>query len=124
MEIEDGKAILDINYDDMRYKEELEGFLEVVEEAANLMIEKVNKYGNARYKRKNFDFDSKMIYSDVNRKFIRLENITWNFENLLSEKDSRKILMEDLRESYIDTLNYCVIAMQLIDKNLEVLEDG
>ena len=116
MEIKDGKVILDIKADEMGYPKVLEEYLEVVEEKTNMMIEKVNKYGNQRYIIENWEYDSKMIYSDIQRKFNRLKNITWKFEDL---EDSNEKLMEDLRETYGDTLNYCVLAIQIIDKYLK-----
>lgn len=120
MEIKDNKVILDIKADEMEYPEVLEEFLEVIENKTNMMIEKVNKYGNQRYTPEDWEYDSKMIYSDIQRKFIRLKNITWKFEEL---EDSDEKLMRDLRETYGDTLNYCVLAIQIIDKYLEGVEN-
>lgn len=116
MEIKENKVILDIKVSEMEYPEILKDYLKVIEEKTNMMIEKVNKYGNQRYIPEDWEYDSKMIYSDIQRKFIRLKNITWKFNEL--EDDNEK-LMEDLRETYGDTLNYCVLAIQIIDEYLE-----
>jgi len=116
MEIKDGKVILDIDIDKMDYPEILKKHLKIVEEKTNLMIEKVNKYGNKRYLPENWEYDSKMIYSDIQRKFIRLKNITWKFNEL---PDDNEKLMKDLRETYGDTLNYCILAVQIIDEYLK-----
>lgn len=124
MELKDNKVKMDINVDKMQYQEVLKGFLGIVEEASNLTIEKINKYGDSRYKIKSFDYDSKMIYSDIFRKFIRIENITWNFDELLKADNNKKELLEDLRETYLDSLNYNAIAIQIIDKYLAKEKGG
>lgn len=124
MKIEPHNITLAVNTDESEYPETLKGFARVLEEAAMIMIEKVNLYGDSRYHLKSFDYDSKMLFSDLYRKFIRIENITWKFNELVESGMSRADLISDLREAYMDALNYCVMGVQLLDDFLiEAVEE-
>lgn len=84
-------------------------YLDVVHRAKQLRDTKVADYGESRYQPTNPMFDEMMCYSDIHRKFIRLMN---HYQN-----PSKPLHHETIKETYTDMLNYCVLAIQMLEQH-------
>ena len=80
------------------------GFEMVLDAMAEVRLDKCSAYGERRYENPDLDFNRWMCYSDVYRKFIRLE------------QQMKFGSVSDLRETYMDLANYAAMAIQLIDQ--------
>jgi predicted metal-binding protein len=78
---------------------------ETVAWLACVRIDKCISYGENRYDPANSaEFNQWMCYSDVYRKFIRLE------------QQMKNSSVEDLIETYSDLANYAIMAVQLLER--------
>lgn len=86
----------------------------VVDEIATVRLLKVQQYGEGMYEQR-FDLDTTMIlvFADIHRKFIRIENI-------ITKKDLRSASnFEALREAFLDLANYGLMGAQLLDQEVD-----
>jgi hypothetical protein len=81
--------------------------LDILHRAKMLRDEKVSKYGESRYKLSSKKFDDMMVFSDIYRKYIRLENHFKEGKETLSDAD--------LKETYFDMLNYALMGIQILE---------
>lgn len=83
------------------------------QQAVNLLLElinsKIDSYGTARYEEENYTKNKTFLYSDIYRKFIRLEEILF--------KRTEESSVDDLMDSLIDMAGYCIMGLVLIDLN-------
>ena len=86
-------------------------FEEILENIATLRAQKVNKYGEDRYQEHTLEFDLKMAFSDVYRKYIRLEKAIWQIP--LEEIDLAQVV-EDSRDLGV----YSLTNIQLLQKRV------
>jgi hypothetical protein len=86
----------------------------IIDEMANIRLNKVMDYGEDRYKIDDLDFDMAMCYSDIWRKFIRIKNLIVNKVKILN-------VQESIEDTLLDLANYCIMAVQILrshnDKN-------
>ena len=82
-------------------KDEISGFLKIVNEIVDLKKKKATDYGNSWR-----IFGLVGIYYQIGNKFFRLWNLT---SKELTPKN------ESLRDTLRDMAVYCIMAMQLID---------
>lgn len=86
-----------------------EKYEEIVDEIANIRIDKVSSYGEDRYSMaEGFDFDMLMCFSDIYRKYIRVKKLVKN--NSIKGEDG-----ETLREAFKDLANYGIMGIQIYD---------
>ncbi len=85
-------------------------YLDILHEAKMIRDKKVADYGERRYLLTSPEFDGMLCFSDIYRKFIRLENY-YKFKNKL-------LVDEKLRDTYMDLINYAVMAVQILDLTL------
>jgi len=76
----------------------------IIDELARIRIEKCVSYGEARYLPMDLQMQRWLCYSDVYRKFIRLE------------QQMKTGSTEDLLETYRDLSNYAIMALQLLSR--------
>lgn len=86
-------------------------FEKILEEIATLRAWKVNKYGEDRYQKHSLEFDLKMAFSDIYRKYIRLEKAIW--QTPLGEIDLAQVI-EDSRDLGV----YSLTNIQLLQKRV------
>ena len=79
----------------------------VLNELADMRLEKVIQYGEDRYAEDDLSVNMLMCYSDIYRKHIRLKKLSFNFEN----PD-----IESLLDTYRDLANYAVMAIQILER--------
>ena len=79
-------------------------YMSVVERLTAIRKDKVRQYGTKRYEIADTETNLWMCYSDVYRKFIRLEE----------QLDRRDI--KGMVETYSDMANYCIMAIQILEK--------
>lgn len=82
-------------------------FLDVLEKVARLRLEKVRQYGTSRYEIQDLATNRWLAYSDVLRKFIRLQ------------EQMRSGGAEDLLETYQDLASYALMAVQLLSREVK-----
>lgn len=76
---------------------------------AETRLEKCKRYGEDRYANDKTDgFQLWMCFSDVYRKFIRLQQLT----DLVNE--GKEEYLEDLIDAYLDISNYGIMAVQVL----------
>jgi hypothetical protein len=85
----------------LAYHSEYEMILDAL---ARVRIAKCVAYGEARYIPMDKDMQRWLCYSDVYRKFIRLE------------QQMKTGSTEDLIETYSDLANYAIMALQLLSR--------
>ncbi len=86
----------------LRYQQE---YIDALQRLAAIHEEKCLAYGEGRYdERLSQQFNRWMCFSDVYRKFIRLEQLT------MDEADV------DLLECYTDLANYAIMAVQILSR--------
>lgn len=90
-----------------------EDFEKIVDNLATLRLEKVIDYGDSRYKNLELDKDLWMCFSDVNRKTIRLEQLT------KSVNKGDTAAMKVLSENYKDLTNYGLMGVQILEQLLK-----
>jgi hypothetical protein len=83
----------------------------ILNEAANLRMEKVLQYGEERYDEKDIDVQLWMLYCDIWRKFSRLRKL---IKNIIKNEDLKSV--EKLRDDCLDLLNYGAMGAQIIDR--------
>lgn len=88
----------------------------VADEQLLLWIHKVIGYGLSRYDEHDLDFDVWMNFSDIHRKYIRLEQLT---RRAARSDDMSKRDIEDLVEQYRDIINYSISAVLQIERFLD-----
>lgn len=81
-------------------------YLDILNKAKIMRNAKVSDYGEKRYQLSSAEFDNMMCFSDVYRKFIRIEN---------HYKNGKKMNFESLKDSYYDLLNYVVMSIQIME---------
>jgi len=81
------------------YKQEIEGFIKIINEIIELKKNKAHDYGNSWR-----IFGLVGIYYQIGNKFFRL----WNLKNKQPKNEA-------LRDTLRDMAVYCIMAMQLID---------
>jgi catechol 2,3-dioxygenase-like lactoylglutathione lyase family enzyme len=90
-------------------------FEDVINEAAGIRVVKVRTYGERRHDPSNsFQFDMLMSFSDIYRKFIRLENMMLAGETI--DPDTG----ESLRDTLLDLSNYAAEAVIHLDRHVPV----
>lgn len=89
-----------------RYLRHQTSFEMVLEEIAELRMEKCTEYGEDRYRQEEWTEEEElwMIFSDIYRKFIRMRQQVANGDQ------------EGMRESCLDIASYGAMGVQLIDK--------
>jgi len=102
-----------------KYRDVFDDYSEVIGEAMKVMVENVGKNGRQSYDIENFEKDLKLVWAKVQRKFERVEKITFDFEELESMGHSKIELLEYLRDGYFDSINYNIMAVILIDKYIK-----
>lgn len=90
-----------------------ERYEELLEELAWQRLCKVIDYGEDRYYNHGKDFDHWMCFSDVYRKFIRLQTLT---RRAVQEEEPQN---ESLLDTYRDIANYAIMAVQILEKYYE-----
>lgn len=75
-----------------------------LDELAWIRLKKCAAYGERRYEATDPEFNRWMCYSDVYRKFIRLE------------EQMKTGSVEDLLETYRDLANYSIMAVQILGR--------
>lgn len=95
-----------------------EHYEQVLEEAAELRIEKVHGYGEDRYYITDARVAAWMSFSDIFRKYIRLRQLTKALNQALDSGYDQEIdhAAMALRENYKDILNYAAQGMQDMDR--------
>jgi hypothetical protein len=84
-------------------------FERLVDEAATIRLNKVKRYGEDRYSpRHSPEFNRMMSFSDIYRKYIRVENMM--MAGLTEDPDTG----ESLRDTLIDMSNYALMAVQVL----------
>jgi hypothetical protein len=84
-----------------------QGALEkVLDEIGLTRLQKCIHYGETRYSNADHDFNRFMTFSDVHRKYIRLEQ---------QMKARGPGALKELRETYLDLAAYAAMGVQLID---------
>ena len=78
--------------------------------------QKLELYGTSRYDRHHLQFDVWMNFSDVYRKFIRLQNLTERVS------DGEEGLLPLLQETYADLANYAISALAVFQNREERFE--
>lgn len=89
-----------------------EEFAEILTALRYIGNRKVDEYGDRRMSVQSRDYDLKMHYSDVFRKFIRYEHAVWKNQNTT---------VDQMMESLSDLAVYAVRGIQIL-KRLEELE--
>ena len=84
-------------------------FEELVDEVANTRLEKVMSYGEKRYTTEDPKVAMTLVYGDLSRKWIRIENAMLKGELTLEDG-------ETLREAFKDLAAYGVMGMQEFDR--------
>lgn len=79
-------------------------FEKVLDYIGDLRLDKCRQYGERRYENPDIEFNRAMAYSDVYRKFIRLE-----------QQMKIRAPLQDLFETYRDLAAYSAMALQLIN---------
>lgn len=88
-------------------------FEAVLDEAASIRAYKLRRYGGRRHDPSNtFQFDMLMSFSDIYRKFIRLEMLMLSGETV--DPDTG----ESLRDTLLDLLNYAGEAVIHLDRHV------
>lgn len=82
---------------------------QIIDEAATLRMQKVLTYGEHRYDDPSQEHAFALLYADIYRKFIRIQNFLFG-----PRKGNPGV--EGLRDTLIDMLNYCAMGVQLLDK--------
>lgn len=107
------------NKNDLKFHSHVERALDM---ALSLKIFKVLDYGENKYVRKSTSAMLWLAYSDVWKKFIRLEKLTEGACD--PARENRIKVMKKLRDDYMDIANYAIDAIAMIDeaanKNLNV----
>lgn len=88
----------------MELEEICNDYDKVQDDLRNVLISKLAQYGTKRYEEQDRVFNRWMCYSDVYRKFIRLE------------QQVHAGTAVDLIETYSDLANYAIMAIQLLKK--------
>lgn len=85
-------------------------YMRVMHKAKMIRDSKVSDYGKRRYdlEEENPEFDEMMCFSDLYRKFIRLENYY--------KKGNRDMNHEDVKDTLYDLLNYTAMFIQILEK--------
>jgi hypothetical protein len=83
----------------------------ILERMATIRACKVHDYGESRYNNPNIEFNYWMCFSDIHRKYIRLENI-------ITKKKLK--VKETIGDTLLDMANYCIMMFQIIEKNKKV----
>jgi hypothetical protein len=84
-----------------------QGALEkVLDEIGTVRLTKCSHYGETRYSNADHDFNRFMTFSDVHRKYIRLEQ---------QMRARGPDALKELRETYLDLAAYAAMGVQLID---------
>lgn len=82
----------------------------VIAQLAEVRLRKCIEYGERRYRVDDPEFNRWMCYSDVYRKFIRLEK---QMADVDPQAPSLGIV--NLLETYRDLANYAIMAVQLLE---------
>lgn len=96
-------------------------FILLLDAMQQIAGQKQAAYGYGRLQVRGADYDVKMLYSDLYRKFIRLENATWNAEpnDWITDTNAVEQRMEDL----LDLGVYCLRGIQILVRLQRTLED-
>ena len=90
---------------------------DVLAQAAETRVAKVRAYGEDRYYNDDAESSAWLSYSDVYRKTIRLRQQTRELARAIRDGDpSYDHLAEELRETYMDLLNYAAQGSQDMDR--------
>lgn len=93
---------------------ELHGsFSDILDQLATVWIEKVSGYGTSRYDEHDLAFDTWMNFSDIYRKFIRMEQLTRD-----TASGNKEALLA-LLDAYADMANYCVSALLVLERHVD-----
>ncbi len=103
---------------DPQYEHVVTDYLQKIKEGLEIVQSRINHYGDSSYQPRTLDYDLKASYFRLQRKFQRIDNMTWNAAEIM-ERENIDLLgyLEGIREEYLDAMNYCVMALQLLDKN-------
>jgi hypothetical protein len=82
----------------------------VLEEIAQVRLEKIGEYGENRYNEDDPKFNQLMLFSDVHRKYIRLRHQALGLTPGTPETRAK------LRETYLDMAAYAAMGVQMIDR--------
>ena len=88
-------------------------FERIVDEAANLRMRKVGKYGEARYNDPSLHHAFTLLYADIYRKFIRIQNAIVGDSQGISQLDA--LDGENMRDTLLDLANYSLMGVHLLD---------
>lgn len=86
-----------------------EAFERLVDEAATIRVNKVARYGEDRYDRRHdVHFNRSMCFSDIYRKYIRVEQML--LRGMVDDPETG----ESLRDTLLDLSNYALMAVQVL----------
>jgi hypothetical protein len=96
---------------DLKHQKKYE---QVLQEAAQLRMEKVKEYGEKRYEWEGLELNLWTIFSDINRKHQRFEML---IKNIIQYGDKKSV--EKMRSDLLDLINYGAMGVQMIDYMIE-----
>lgn len=81
----------------------------IIKLLASVRAKKIRQYGEERYEETDPNWAMLMVYSDINRKTLRLRRLC---ELAASDEDSAAVL----RENLLDLANYAIMGVQEIER--------
>lgn len=103
----------------MKVQEVVDGWDKIVGHLRHVLIDKLSQYGTARYRNSNTRrFNLWMCFSDIYRKSLRLEELTYK-----AVKKNPEALTK-LIDDYKDIANYAIMAVQILEQYDEVRTDS
>lgn len=107
-----------------KYPEIIEGYRKIVSEGLKIVCNRILRYGDSRYHSRELDYDTKMAYAMFFRKFDRIDYLTWNLEKVKEDAGiSYPDVLLQLREEYLDAMNYAIMAIQRIENYIKEEEE-
>jgi hypothetical protein len=98
---------------DVRVSHQLR-YEEVLNNIAWTRLEKCALYGEKRYEENALDFNLWMCFSDVYRKYIRLEQLTKDVNRLEEGTVAFNNSFNALKDAYLDIANYGINGYQIL----------